>query len=184
MIKANSGRSPIFELGTIATLKIPSKLRLNTKSIRLLVRVLEYKNGQYTLQCWHGRLSGRYQGGELNAVEAVIVDLLGSSIRTTPEQKDSKDVTITLAKAIAAENNRGSISNAQKAGRKAKPGPKPRKNRNRTAAITGDDDELALVAKPRAKPGPKPKHGSKRKRMEIEVDNSEPIGPRKLRKRA
>jgi hypothetical protein len=50
MIKANSGRSPIFELGIIVTLKIPSKLRLNTKSVRLLVRVLEYKNGQYLLQ--------------------------------------------------------------------------------------------------------------------------------------
>jgi hypothetical protein len=50
MIKANSGRSPIFELGKIATLKIPSKLRLNTKSIWLLVQVLEYNNGQYTLQ--------------------------------------------------------------------------------------------------------------------------------------
>jgi hypothetical protein len=45
MIKANSSRSPIFKLGTVATLKIPSKLRLNTKSVWLLVQVLEYKNG-------------------------------------------------------------------------------------------------------------------------------------------
>ena len=60
MIKANSGRSPIFELGTIVTLKIPSKLRLNTESVRLLVRVLEYKNGQYMLQSQHGRLAGQY----------------------------------------------------------------------------------------------------------------------------
>jgi hypothetical protein len=50
MIKANSGCSPIFELGTIVTLKIPSKLRLNIKSVRLPVRVLEYKNGQYIVQ--------------------------------------------------------------------------------------------------------------------------------------
>jgi hypothetical protein len=57
-------------------------------------------------------LSGRYQGSELNAVEAVIVDLLSSLIRTTLEQKDGKDVTITLAKAVAAENNCGSITNA------------------------------------------------------------------------
>jgi hypothetical protein len=114
----------------------------------------------------------------------VIVDLLGSSICTTPEQKDGKDVTITLAKAVAAENHCGSIINTQKAGRKAKLGLKPRKNRNQMAAITGDDDEPALVAKPRAKPGPKPKPSSKRKRMEIEVDNSKPICPQKLRKRA
>jgi hypothetical protein len=79
MIKANSGQTAVFELSTIATLKIPSKLRLNTESIRLPVRVLEYKHRQYTLQCWHSRLSGRYQGGELNTVEAVIVDLIGSS---------------------------------------------------------------------------------------------------------
>jgi hypothetical protein len=50
MIKANSGRSLIFELGTIVTLKIPSKLRLNIESVRLPVRVLEYKNGQYMVQ--------------------------------------------------------------------------------------------------------------------------------------
>jgi hypothetical protein len=129
-------------------------------------------------------LCGRYHGGELNAVEAVIVDLLSSLIYTTLEQKDGKDVTITLAKAVAVKNNRGSITNAQKAGRKAKLGPKPRKNRNWTATITGDDDKLALVAKPHAKPSPKPKSSSKRKRMEIEADNSEPIGLQKLSKRA
>jgi hypothetical protein len=87
MIKANSRRSPIFELSKIATLKIPSKLRLNTEYIRLLVQAIEYKNGQYRLQCRHGRLSGRYQGGKLNVVDAAIVDKIGSLIRTPPEQK-------------------------------------------------------------------------------------------------
>jgi hypothetical protein len=37
MIKANSGKALIFELSIIATLKILLKLRLNTKSMQLLV---------------------------------------------------------------------------------------------------------------------------------------------------
>ena len=62
MIKANSGRSPLFVEGSIATLKIPPKLRLKIEGVRLPVRVLEYKNGQDKLQSRHGRLAGRYQG--------------------------------------------------------------------------------------------------------------------------
>jgi hypothetical protein len=87
MIKANSRRSPVFELSKIATLKIPFKLRLNTESIRLLVQVLEYK--KYRLQCQHGRLSGLYQCGKLNVVDSAVVDIIGSLIRTAPKQKDS-----------------------------------------------------------------------------------------------
>ena len=45
MIKAHNGKSKEFKTSDIATLKIRSKLRLKTKAIRLLVRVLEYKNG-------------------------------------------------------------------------------------------------------------------------------------------
>jgi hypothetical protein len=60
-------------------------------------------------------LSRRYQGGELNAVDATIVDIISSSICTALEQKDSKDITITLAKAIATENRRSSITSAQRA---------------------------------------------------------------------
>jgi hypothetical protein len=62
MIKAHNGKSKEFKDGDIATLKIPLKLRLKTEAIRLPVRVLEFKNGQYKLQCQHGRLAGRYQG--------------------------------------------------------------------------------------------------------------------------
>jgi hypothetical protein len=49
MIKANSGCSALFSDGTIATLQILLKLQLATELPRLLVRVLEYKNGQYKL---------------------------------------------------------------------------------------------------------------------------------------
>jgi hypothetical protein len=45
MIKGNSGQSALFMDGTIAALQIPLKIRLATKPSRLLVRVLEYKNG-------------------------------------------------------------------------------------------------------------------------------------------
>jgi hypothetical protein len=62
MIKAHNSKSKEFKDSDIATLKIPPKLRLKTKAIRLLVRVLEYKNGQYKLQCRYGRLASRYQG--------------------------------------------------------------------------------------------------------------------------
>ena len=51
MIKANSGQSALFIDGLIVTLQIPPKLWLATEPSRLLVQVLEYKNGQYKLQC-------------------------------------------------------------------------------------------------------------------------------------
>ena len=49
MIKANSSRTALFMDGTIATLRIPLKLRLATEPSRLSVWVLKYKNGQYKL---------------------------------------------------------------------------------------------------------------------------------------
>jgi len=51
MIKANSDQSALFMNGSIVTLQIPPKLWLATEPSRLLVQVLEYKNGQYKLQC-------------------------------------------------------------------------------------------------------------------------------------
>jgi len=193
MIKANSGRSAIFTNGTIATLQIPLKLRLATEPSRLPVRVLEYKNGQYKLQSQHGRLVGQFQGGELNSIEPSISDLLGNSIRTEPEKKAGKEVTIKFPAAVAKENNRGSINSAQKAGRTAKSAPKSRgkgdrKGKGKQAKVVaikdgeaGDSEarEPVLAPKPRGKPGPKP--GTKRKRTETEVETS---SPRKLRKRA
>jgi len=202
MIKANSGWSALFTDGTIATLQIPLKLRLATKPSRLLVRILEYKNGQYKLQSQHGRLAGRFQGGEFNSIDPSISNLLGNSIRTEPEKKAGKEVTIRFPAAVAKENNRGSINSAQKAGRTAKSALKSRVKGNRKGkgkqaevvaiednreAGGGDASELVLVPKPRGKPGPKPrgkpgpKPGTKRKRAETEVETP---SPRKLRKRA
>jgi hypothetical protein len=190
MIKANSGRTALFTEGTIATLQIPLKLRLATEPSRLPVRVLEYKNGQYKLQCRHGRLAGRFQGGELNHIDATISGLLGASIRTTPEKTGGKEVTIKLPAAVAKENNRGTIARAQKAGRTAKAVPKSRgKGKGKqveTIAIDDEDDEAGdsdagepvKVSKPRGKPGPKA--GTKRK----QIGTTDIASPRKLRKRA
>jgi hypothetical protein len=158
MVKANSGRTALFTDREIATLQVPLKLRLATEPSRLPVRVLEYKNGQYKLQCRHGRLAGRFQGGELNHVDATISNLLGIGIRTEPEQKDGKEVTITLSSAVAKENNRGSITKAQKSGRTTKPSAKS-------------------TRKPHRKPS------MKRKRMEVE-DGAEDPSPRRLQRQA
>ena len=46
------------------------------------------------------------------------IEILGGAIRMKPDKKGNKEVTISLAKAVAKENNCSSINNAQKAGRK------------------------------------------------------------------
>ena len=58
-------------------------------------------------------------GGELNIVDNASIDILGSGIRAEPEMQGNKEVTVSFASAVAKENNRGSITAAQKAGRKA-----------------------------------------------------------------
>jgi len=122
--------------------------------------------------------------------------LLGNSIRTEPEKRAGKEVTITFPAVVAKENNRGSINSAQKAGRTAKtapkprgkPGPKPSTKRKQTGVVAiKDDDEVGdgkageptIAPKPRGKPGPKP--STKHKQTETKVDSP---SPRKLRKRA
>jgi hypothetical protein len=69
----------------------------------------------------HGRLSGRYQGGQLNEVGQGIADILGGAIQQAPEEKGGKDVTVSFAKPITLENKRGSVTGAQKAGRGKSP---------------------------------------------------------------
>jgi hypothetical protein len=74
----------------------------------------------------HGRISGRWPAEELNKVGDELIDLLGGNIPIEAEYKGGKEVQIQLTKAVALENNRGSITAAQKAGRKTKttrPGP-------------------------------------------------------------
>ena len=81
--------------------------------------MIKYQNEQYLLQCQYGRLSGRYQGGQLNSIDQSTADVIGGSIRTTPERKGGKNVTISFATVVAKVNYHGSITAAQKASRKA-----------------------------------------------------------------
>ena len=113
MIKANNGKFITFKAGAVATLRIPPKIRRNIESSRLPVRVLKaHKTGQYTLQCQYGKLKGQFTGGELNSVYS---NNLGTDISVEPLRN-----SVTLAKAVAQANNRGSINAGQKAGRKRK----------------------------------------------------------------
>jgi hypothetical protein len=130
-----------FEDGDIATLVIPSKMRLKTESKRLPVRILLGDYGQYKVMSQHGRISGRWLGEELNKVGADLVELLGGNIPMEAEYKAGKEVQIQLTKAVALENNRGSITAAQKAGRGTKttgPG-----SGSRSSSESGSDTELA-----------------------------------------
>ena len=166
MIKANNRRSEKFIDRTVTTLQILLKLQLATESSRLPVQVLELKNSQYKLQCQYSRLTGRYQGRELNHIDATVGIKIGASIQNEPSQNQAgKDVTITLPMAVAKQNSRGSITTAQKNGRKPRSGSMP-------------------GAMPGAKPGPKP--GMKRKRAEVEDGSGkgEEPSPRQLRNRA
>ena len=40
------------------------------------------------------------------------IEILGGAIRIEPDKKGNKEVTISLAKAVAKENNQVSINNA------------------------------------------------------------------------
>ena len=64
----------------------------------------------------HRRITGQWLAKELNKVDNNLTKLLGSNIPMEAKYKASKEVRIQLTKAVALENNRGSIAAAQKAG--------------------------------------------------------------------
>jgi hypothetical protein len=118
------------------------------------------------LQCQYRRLIGRYQGRELNHVDARVGETIGANIRTEPEKNKGKELTIKLPGAVAQMNNRGTVTSAQ---------------------IAGQAPKIGAIAKPRTKPAPKPapKPGIKRKRAEVEDRGGEgkKPSPRRLRSR-
>jgi hypothetical protein len=67
----------------------------------------------------HGRIASQWPTKDLNEVGGDLVDVLGGNIPMEAEYKANKEVQIQLAKALAKENNRGSITTVQKAGRAA-----------------------------------------------------------------
>jgi hypothetical protein len=146
----------------------------------------------------HGRVSSRLPTEELNKVGDELIDLLGGNIPMEAEYKGGKEVQIQLTKAVALENNRGSITTAQKAGRKTKTTrPRPRSKSEyesesglETELVDGQNSPLRLWPRrqpqirvspdlPAAEPVKKT-----RKRRALAVDHEEmDIGPRKLQSR-
>jgi hypothetical protein len=117
-------------------------MRLKAKSKRLLVRILSGDYGQYKVMSRHGRISGRWPAEELNKVGDDLIEPLGGNIPMEAEYKAGKEVQIQLTKAVALENNRGSITAAQKAGRATKTtGPGSRDSDSESGS--GSDTELA-----------------------------------------
>ena len=96
-------------------------MRLKTESKQLLVWILSGDHDRYKVMSQHGWISSRWPTKELNKVGDDLIELLGGNIPMEAEYKAGKEVQIQLAKAVALENNRGSITTAQKAGRATKP---------------------------------------------------------------
>jgi hypothetical protein len=116
MIKQSQGNQVVqFVDGSIATLWIPKKLRLRTEMERIAVRILASDHGAYKLMSQHGRIGGRFPADELNSVSNHVN--LGDNIPMEPEFKAGKEVIVPFSVVVARENNRGSITSAQAAGR-------------------------------------------------------------------
>jgi hypothetical protein len=64
----------------------------------------------------HSRLASQWPANELNEVNSSLINIFGGSMLIKPEYKARKEVTVQLSKAVADENNCGSITAAQKAG--------------------------------------------------------------------
>ena len=111
---------------------------------------------------------------------------ISTNIQSKPDQNQaSKDVTITLPKAVAKANNRSSITAAQKAGR----APKLPKSTLEPAPEPAPEPALEPARKA-PKPARKaqklvPKAGIKRKRAEVEDGSGEgeEPSPHRLRSR-
>jgi hypothetical protein len=117
-------------------------------------------------------------GGELNIVDNVSIEILGSGIHIEPEMQGGKEVTISFASIVARENNHGSVMAAQKAGRKANKASAPKtymairaKGKGRAIEEVRDIEVASKVL-----------GGRKRKAVDIEPIAG-PSMPRKLRKR-
>src|SRR5436190_3356384 len=117
-MRKKGGKTPkVFEDNEVATLAIPRKMRLNTESSRLAVRVLNQTSSGYKLLTQHGLLKGRHQGGELNKIDSSTSQILGIQIPLTAPMENGKVITKSLPEVVQLENQRVSISELQKKGR-------------------------------------------------------------------
>ena len=185
-----------FADGAIATLQIPLKLRLKTENERLAVRILACDYRQYKLMSQFGRISSRFPADDLNEVDNRLIETVGGSILIELEYQAGKEVIVPFSTAVARENSRGSITNAQRASRAtATLGSRSRpaivRDEELISSIATATDAVSSVAdvlanspvrRSRQQLEPEPiKRTRKRKAAENvgEVD----LGPRKLRSR-
>jgi hypothetical protein len=111
------------------------------------------------------------------------METLGGSIPIEPEYKASKEVVVPLSTAVARENNRGSITSAQRAGQAtARSGPESGPGSGPANSSSRQRRQRKAVQERQ----PEPVRTRKRKSVEGigEVDIEEvDLGPRKLRSR-
>lgn len=105
-----------LNVGNMATLKIPTKMRLSTELARLPVSILEVRERrQYKLMTEYGRLKGLRGHGELNPIKGGMAKSMGANI---PCIQHPPKPEIELSVAVLLYNGGRTISGAQKAGRK------------------------------------------------------------------
>lgn len=103
-------KQTIFDIGTIATVKIPKKRRLTSERSRLPVRILQHcPHKSYVLICQVGQLHLQriFQHSELNALHGDMATLLGTDIATTMGDKTKVS---RYQKAVQLLNGRGTVN--------------------------------------------------------------------------
>jgi hypothetical protein len=148
----------------------------------------------------HGQISGQWPAEELNKVNDDLIELLSGNIPIEAECKAGKEVQIQLTKAAALENNRGSITAAQKAGRATKtigPGSGDSESEseqlNQTLLNQGGVQNLTPRLRPRRQlltqsqlspiqqPAAEPAKKTQKRKVLVEDHGEVDMGPRKLR---
>ncbi|KAH8744347.1 hypothetical protein F5882DRAFT_497462 [Hyaloscypha sp. PMI_1271] len=105
MVKKANSKALEYDIQEIATLQIPKQYRFGTEMARIPVRVLEKTPKGYRLATKYGELTTLWPHTTLNKI---------TSQSTYPDLPTTgaahKRDKITLPKAVAKENNRGSIA--------------------------------------------------------------------------
>ena len=123
MIRGSTTKNSIeFQLGWIVSLAIPRKLRLAAEPSRIYCRLVGKSLKGLQLLTEFGELQGRYPTSEVNIVESS--QEAGIQLPSMEEIKGNSIKKIGLAKAVTLLNKRGSILQAQVAGKKRKRGGK------------------------------------------------------------
>jgi hypothetical protein len=96
MVKKAGGKLKVYTNGTIVSLAIPTKWRLQTEAKRMLCRVTRVVKNQYTLIYSIGLLLGTHTAGQLNPMLSPDESLL-------PLKFPAKEARLTINKVRAIE---------------------------------------------------------------------------------